>query len=72
MNPYDIDRTAEAIRIALEMEPEDRKTRMVRMRRTVKEHNVYRWAGNLIGDVCEMRLEIPETMAAGKAMGSTR
>ena len=72
VNPYDIDRTAEAIRTALEMEPEERKTRMVRMRRIVKEHNVYRWAGNLIGNVCEMRLDIPETIATGKAMGSSR
>jgi len=70
VNPYDVDRTAEAIRTALEMEPEDRKARMVRMRRMVKEHNVYRWAGNLIGNVCEMQLDIPETKAAGKAVGS--
>jgi hypothetical protein len=27
---------------------------MKRMRRTVREHNVYRWAANLIGDVCQL------------------
>jgi trehalose 6-phosphate synthase len=59
VNPYDIERTAEAIRFALEMEPEERLARMQRMRRVVKEQNIYRWAGNLIGDLCEVRLETP-------------
>jgi trehalose-6-phosphate synthase len=71
VNPYDIDQTAEAIRVALEMEPEERKARMVRMRKIVKEQNVYRWAANLIGTLCEMRLEKPEAKAAGIAIGST-
>jgi trehalose-6-phosphate synthase/uncharacterized membrane protein affecting hemolysin expression len=71
VNPYDIERTAEAIRTALEMEPEHRKVRMVRMRRMVKEHNVFRWAGNLIGNLCEMQLDVPENKAAGKAVGSS-
>jgi hypothetical protein len=53
VNPYDIERTADAIRYALEMDPEERSARMQRMRKTVKERNIYRWAGNLIGDLCE-------------------
>ncbi|HTZ97295.1 MAG TPA: trehalose-6-phosphate synthase [Terriglobales bacterium] len=57
VNPYDIDQTAEAIRMALEMEPEDKQLRMQRMRRHVREHNVYRWAGTLIEDLCELRLD---------------
>jgi len=71
VNPYDIERTAEAIRTALEMEPEDRKARMVRMRKMIKEHNVYRWAGDLIGNVCEMRLDNQQSIDAQKAMGSS-
>jgi trehalose 6-phosphate synthase len=59
VNPYDIERTADAIRYALEMAPEERSARMKRMRKTVKEGNIYRWAGNLIGDLCEVRLKIP-------------
>ena len=59
VNPYDIERTADAIRYALEMTPEERSARMQRMRKTVKEGNIFRWAGNLIGDLCEVRLEIP-------------
>jgi alpha,alpha-trehalose-phosphate synthase [UDP-forming] len=57
INPYDIDQTAEAIRCALEMEPEEKELRMQRMRKTVGEHNVYRWAGNLIAELCELRLD---------------
>ena len=57
INPYDIDQTAEAIRCALDMEPEEKELRMQRMRKTVREHNVYRWAGSLIAELCELRLD---------------
>ncbi len=57
INPYDIDQTAEAIRTALEMEPEEKELRMQRMRKTVREHNVYRWAGTLIAELCELRMD---------------
>ena len=60
VNPYDIDQTAEAIRAALEMEPEDKELRVRRMRKVIKEHNIYRWAGNLITELCELRLDAPE------------
>ncbi len=29
------------------------------MRAAVQENNVYRWAGNLIGDLSEIRIEPP-------------
>jgi alpha,alpha-trehalose-phosphate synthase [UDP-forming] len=61
INPYDIDQTAEAIRCALEMAPEEKKMRMQRMRKTVREHNVYRWAGSLIAELCELRLDSSDT-----------
>jgi trehalose-6-phosphate synthase len=57
VNPYDIDQTAEAIRVALEMEPEEKQLRMQRMRKLVREHNVYYWAGSLIEELCELRLD---------------
>jgi len=57
VNPYDIEQTAEALRFALEMDPEERKTRMQRMRRVVRENNIYRWAGALIAELCEVRLD---------------
>jgi alpha,alpha-trehalose-phosphate synthase [UDP-forming] len=60
VNPYDIDQTAEAIHAALEMEPEEKQLRLQHMRKIVREHNVYHWAGTLIADLCELRLEVPE------------
>ncbi|HEX9110512.1 MAG TPA: trehalose-6-phosphate synthase, partial [Terriglobales bacterium] len=70
VNPYDIDQTAEAIRVALEMEPEEKQLRVQRMRRTIKEHNIYRWAGNLITELCEVRLDVMED-AHEKSRAST-
>ncbi len=60
VNPYDTEQLAEAIQRALEMPPEERRARMTRMRHTVKEHNVYRWAAELIADLSEIRLQTPE------------
>jgi alpha,alpha-trehalose-phosphate synthase [UDP-forming] len=57
VNPYDIDQTAEAIRAALEMQSEEKQLRMQRMRKSVRENNVYRWAGTLIGELCDVRLD---------------
>ncbi len=61
VNPYDTEQMADSIRLALEMRPEERRMRMQRMRSTVREHNVYRWAGKLIEELCEVR---PATVAA--------
>jgi len=33
---------------------------MQRMRKLIREHNVYRWAGTLIGELCEVRLEVAQ------------
>jgi trehalose 6-phosphate synthase len=60
VNPYDIDQTAEAIRAALEMEPEDKQMRVARMRKDIKDHNIYRWAAELITELCEVRLDANE------------
>jgi trehalose-6-phosphate synthase len=57
VNPYDIDQTAEAIRVALEMEPEEKQMRVHRMRKVIREHNIYRWAGNLVTELCEVRVD---------------
>ncbi len=60
VNPYDIDQTAEAIRGALEMEPEEKQSRVRNMRKHIREHNIYRWAGSLITELCELRLDVAE------------
>ena len=53
----DIDQTAEAIRAALEMAPEEKQSRMQRMRKTVREHDVFFWAGSLMAELSELRLD---------------
>ncbi len=55
VNPYDTEEVATAIHSALQMPPEKCRLRMSRMRSVVKEHNIYRWAGNLIAELCEIR-----------------
>ena len=57
VNPYDVDGTAEAIRTAIEMSPAERRGRMLRMRQTVREHNIYRWAGLLLGELAGLPAE---------------
>jgi alpha,alpha-trehalose-phosphate synthase [UDP-forming] len=57
VNPYDIESTAEAIAQALEMNVREMVDRMRRMRRSVRERNIYWWAGSLIGELCELRLK---------------
>ena len=57
VNPYDIEQLAEAFRSALEMPAGERHVRMRRMRQTVRDHNVYRWAADLISELAEIRPE---------------
>jgi trehalose-6-phosphate synthase len=60
VNPYDTDQLADAIQMALQMDSNERQARMRRMRQIVKEHNVFRWAGNLITELAEIRIEEAE------------
>jgi trehalose 6-phosphate synthase len=55
VNPYDVRETAAAIEVALMMGRAERRERMRLMRRTVKENNVYRWAGRMLMDVARIR-----------------
>ena len=57
VNPYDIQQVSETIRAGLEMSRAERRIRMERMRLHVKENNVYRWASNILTDLCAVRLE---------------
>lgn len=54
---------ADAIRLSLEMSIEEKNSRMQRMRCVVREPNVYNWAGNLMSDLCELRIEKPDGVA---------
>lgn len=57
VNPYDVAQVRDAIATALKMTPDERRLRMKRMRQQVKEHNVYRWASNILTDLCAVRIE---------------
>jgi trehalose 6-phosphate synthase len=63
---------AEAIRVTLDMRPEERRRRMHRMRELVKDQNIYRWAGTLINELSNVQIETPRVAissvrAAGNA-----
>ena len=70
VNPYDIEGVAEAIHEALEMDREERRSRMQRMRSHVMDHNVYRWAASILGDLRQLRIEGHD--ANGYAAGHPR
>lgn len=59
VNPYDTEGVAEAIHLGLEMNRAERRTRMQRMRHRVMDHNIYRWAASILGDLHELRMESP-------------
>jgi trehalose 6-phosphate synthase/phosphatase len=55
INPFDVAETADAIHAAIEMPLDEQRERMRLMRRTVKENNVYRWAGRMLMDAARIR-----------------
>jgi len=55
VNPFDVGETAEAMLSAMQMRRDERRVRMKAMRRTVKENNVYRWAGRMLMDAAQVR-----------------
>jgi trehalose 6-phosphate synthase len=57
VNPYDAEQLTEAIHFSLLMDSVQKSARMHRMRHVVKEFNIYRWAADLITDLCEIRLD---------------
>jgi trehalose-6-phosphate synthase len=72
VNPYDTEQMAEAIRLALEMDPEERRTRMLRMREAVNERNIYRWAGDLISRLSQIRLSSAPSLGISAPYNSSK
>jgi len=48
INPYDIEKSADAIKLALEMPEEEQNQRMKQMRLLIVRHNIYLWAATLL------------------------
>jgi len=71
INPFDVNETAEAMEIAMRMGRDERRNRMSLMRRTVKENNVYRWAGRMLMDASRIRQRqsLPAAHRTGTANG---
>ena len=67
VNPYDTELIADAIHSALEMPAAEIERRMQALRRTVREHNIYRWAANLISELAEIRLAPPPAVSKARA-----
>lgn len=61
INPYDTEQFADAIRYAVEMEPDERQGRMSRMRQVIEEHNVYWWAANFLTELSATRTADPRS-----------
>ncbi|MDQ2776425.1 MAG: trehalose-6-phosphate synthase [Acidobacteriota bacterium] len=58
VNPFSIEEGANAYHAALQMLPEERRRRMVKMRAAVEHNNVYRWAGRLLSEL--VNIEFPQ------------
>jgi trehalose 6-phosphate synthase len=70
VNPFDVSETAAAILRALQLPREQRRERMRLMRRTVKENNVYRWAGRMLMDAARIRQR--QALNVGEATDARR
>ena len=69
INPFDVNETAEAMEIAMRMGRDERRNRMNLMRRTVKENNVYRWAGRMLMDASRIRQR--QSLPAARRSGAS-
>ena len=56
VNPYDMEETADALHRAATMPLAEQRERMASLRMTVREFNVFRWAGRMLSDAGRSRL----------------
>jgi trehalose 6-phosphate synthase len=55
VNPYDVEKMADALLDAADMEPAERERRWDSMREVVRERNIYRWGARMIDDLARVR-----------------
>jgi len=55
VNPYHVEEAADALHKALAMPAAEQRERMASLRMTVREFNVYRWAGRMLSDAGRWR-----------------
>jgi trehalose 6-phosphate synthase len=56
VNPYHVEECAVALQRGLTMPEAEQRERMASLRMTVREFNVYRWAGRMLTDASRLRL----------------
>jgi trehalose 6-phosphate synthase len=56
VNPYHVEETADALHRAATMPEGEQRERMASLRSTVREFNVFRWAGRMLADAGRWRL----------------
>jgi trehalose 6-phosphate synthase len=56
VNPYHVEETADALHRAATMPAAEQRERMASLRSTVREFNVYRWAGRMLADAGRWRM----------------
>ncbi|KGM40050.1 alpha,alpha-trehalose-phosphate synthase [Aquabacterium sp. NJ1] len=56
VNPYHVEETADALHRAASMPAAEQHERMASLRVTVREYNVYRWAGRMLADASRWRM----------------
>jgi trehalose 6-phosphate synthase len=57
INPYDSEQFCDSIYQALIMPEEERRKRMIKMRQTVHENNIFRWAGKFISGLLKIEFK---------------
>jgi len=55
INPYDIEQSADTIKESLEMQKEEKISRMKRMREAISENTIYHWAEKIISDLVKLQ-----------------
>ncbi len=56
VNPYHVEETADALHLACTMPSGEQRERMASLRMTVREFNVFRWAGRMLADAGRWRM----------------
>ena len=56
VNPYHVEECADALHRALTMPAAEQRERMANLRMSVRDDNVYRWAGRMLSDAARWRL----------------
>lgn len=54
INPFDIQEMVDAIKEGLEMSPTAQRKRMIKLRQTVKDNTIYRWAAQLLKTMVQL------------------